>query len=164
MCTQKTSERILFGERRCSLGAWSYDSGRAKRALVRIYYLTTIMSSNLQQSYYSVPLGSLNPYSSVTVHIESLFNNQAASKSGYLADFDGHGSSYDATYLPMGRWVYDGITVSIHHVHPSSSALTFSWVQFSVFVGNPGGQHPCRQPSDPITGPDKNTWNAFLVR
>lgn len=69
---------------------------------------------NLQQSHYSVPaFGSLNPYTSVVIPIGNLFNNQAASQHGYVADFDGQGSSYDGTYLPMGCWVYDGISVSI---------------------------------------------------
>ena len=72
------------------------------------------MSFGLQQPF-SVPFGSTYP--SVVVPIDGIFNNHAASKNGAIADFDGHGSSFDAQFLPHGSWVYDGITVSRHIVH-----------------------------------------------
>lgn len=71
------------------------------------------MSFNLQQPF-SIPLGafgSLNEYPSFAVPISDAFNNQAASRNGVIANFDGQGSSYDAAFLPNGTWVYDGITV-----------------------------------------------------
>jgi hypothetical protein len=68
------------------------------------------MSLSIQQPY-SLPFTPLPLYPSVALPIGDLFNNQAASKGGYLADFDGRKSSYDAQYLPNGPWIYDGITV-----------------------------------------------------
>jgi hypothetical protein len=66
------------------------------------------MSFGLQQPF-SVPYG--QTYPSVVIPIHTIFNNQAASKKGAIADFDGNGGSFDAQYLPHGSWVYDGITV-----------------------------------------------------
>lgn len=67
--------------------------------------------SLLAQQPYSLPFAPLQVYPSVALPIGDFFNNQAASKGGYLADFDGRKSSYDAQYLPNGPWIYDGITV-----------------------------------------------------
>ncbi|KIM86066.1 glycoside hydrolase family 29 protein [Piloderma croceum F 1598] len=69
------------------------------------------MSSCLQQHPFSAPFG--DTYPSVVIHIDGIFNNQAASKNGAIADFDGHGSSFDAQYLPHGSWVYDEITYEL---------------------------------------------------
>jgi hypothetical protein len=67
------------------------------------------MSFCLQQQTFSAHFG--DTYLSVVIPIDGIFNNQAASMNGAIADFDGHGSSFDAQYLPHGSWVYDGITV-----------------------------------------------------
>lgn len=45
--------------------------------------------------------------------LDSLLNNQAASVNGSTADFDGLGNSFDGQFLPVGSFVYDGITVSV---------------------------------------------------
>jgi hypothetical protein len=55
---------------------------------------------------------SLVPYSSISIPISDLFNNQAASINGSFGDFDGLGGSYDGSLLPSGVWTYDGITAS----------------------------------------------------
>lgn len=72
------------------------------------------MSLGIQQpfSYNFNTLGSLFPYPSRAIAIDHVFNNQAASGSGAIADFDGQGASYDAQFLPNGSWVYEGINVS----------------------------------------------------
>jgi hypothetical protein len=79
------------------------------------------MSFGLQQPL-SVPFGSAYP--SVVVPIDGIFNNQAASKNGAIANFDGHGSSFDVRYLPHGSWVYDGITV--RGSYPTSISIQHS--------------------------------------
>jgi hypothetical protein len=68
------------------------------------------MSLSVQLPY-SVPFTPLSHYPSAVVPISDVFNNQAASKGGYLGDFDGRHSTYDAQYMPNGPWIYDGITV-----------------------------------------------------
>lgn len=65
--------------------------------------------SCFQQHPLSALFGEIYP--SVVIPIDGIFNNQAAAKNGAIADFDRHGSSFDAQYLPHGSWVYDGITV-----------------------------------------------------
>ncbi|PFH47096.1 hypothetical protein AMATHDRAFT_68414, partial [Amanita thiersii Skay4041] len=53
----------------------------------------------------------LSAYPSTPVPLRNLFNNQAASRNGTGgADFDGRGSSFDASQLPGGpSWVFDGV-------------------------------------------------------
>jgi hypothetical protein len=58
--------------------------------------------SCLQQQPFSVSF--LDLYPSAVISIDGIFNNQATSKYGAIADFDGHGSSFDAQYLPHGSW------------------------------------------------------------
>ncbi|KZP28385.1 glycoside hydrolase family 29 protein [Athelia psychrophila] len=67
------------------------------------------------QEPFSIVSGSLHPYPSLSLPINHLFNNQAASKSGHahIADFDGQGASYDAQFLPNGSWVYDSINYDL---------------------------------------------------
>lgn len=43
--------------------------------------------------------------------IEPLFDNQAASVNGSMADFDGQGNTFDGRFLPSESYMYDGITV-----------------------------------------------------
>jgi hypothetical protein len=88
---------------------------------------TTIMSLSVQWPH-SVPFTPLQTYPSVVVPISDFFNNQAASKGGYLGDFDGQKSSYDAQYLPNGSWVYDGITV----LKSSMSPIFHTYIQSSM--------------------------------
>jgi hypothetical protein len=53
----------------------------------------------------------LIPFRSVSIPLQNLFDNQAASPDG-SADFDGHGGSFDSTLLPSGPFIYDGVNVS----------------------------------------------------
>jgi hypothetical protein len=95
------------------------------------------MSFGLQQPF-SVPFG--HTYPSVVVPIDGLFNNQAASKNGAIADFDGQGSSFDARYLPNGSWVFDGIMVRAHTTHLLLSNVHLKFqVWPSVVLGSPSG-------------------------
>ncbi|KAJ4471476.1 glycoside hydrolase family 29 protein, partial [Lentinula aciculospora] len=45
--------------------------------------------------------------------LQSLLDNQAASVNGSMADFDGQGSSFDGQFLPVGSYMYDGITYQL---------------------------------------------------
>jgi len=94
------------------------------------------MSSCLQQYTFSAPFGDIYP--SVVIPIDGIFNNQAASKNGAIADFDGHGSSFDGQYLPQGSWVNDEIIVrgSIVHLFEFSADLQ-STVRTSFVLGSP---------------------------
>ncbi|TFK33558.1 glycoside hydrolase family 29 protein [Crucibulum laeve] len=55
---------------------------------------------------------SLIKYPSVSLSLEPLFDNQAASTNG-SADFDGTGASFDSQFLPTGPWVFDGISYDV---------------------------------------------------
>jgi hypothetical protein len=44
--------------------------------------------------------------------LQPLFDNQAASVNGSVANFDGTGNSFAGQFLPVGPFEYDGVTVS----------------------------------------------------
>lgn len=74
--------------------------------------LSLLLSSTLSAAF------QFDVYPSVSISLDGLLNNQAASYNGSVADFDGLGSSYDAQLLPTGSWVYDGIEVrNITNIH-----------------------------------------------
>ena len=64
------------------------------------------------QQPFSVPFAP--EYPSFVVPIGDIFNNQAVSKNGAIANFDGQGSSFDGQYLPRESWIFDGINVRNH--------------------------------------------------
>ncbi|KAJ3891702.1 glycoside hydrolase family 29 protein [Lentinula edodes] len=45
--------------------------------------------------------------------IEPLFDNQAASVNGSMADFDSQGNTFDGQFLPSESYTYDGITYQL---------------------------------------------------
>lgn len=112
---------------------------------------------------YAIPFTPLEVYPSAVVPISDLFNNQAASKGGYVADFDGWKSSYDAEYLPTGPWVYDGITVILKVLYIKYSVLNISQVRFTPFLGTTGRQFGRTEPSGAITCSSAGPRTAYLV-
>jgi len=53
----------------------------------------------------------LGHFTAVSLPLQDIFDNQAASSNG-SADFDGRGGSFDSSLLPPGPFVHDGVTVS----------------------------------------------------
>lgn len=53
------------------------------------------------------------PFPSVSVPLSTYFDNQAASIDGTTGNFDKNGSTYVAEYLPVGPWLFNGVTVDL---------------------------------------------------
>jgi alpha-L-fucosidase len=64
-------------------------------------------------SYFRTVKSTLVTFPSAVIPLSGLFNNQAASLDGTTGNFDGHGATYAAEYLPEGPWLYNGILVRI---------------------------------------------------
>lgn len=62
-------------------------------------------------SYFETEHPRLSPFSSLPFSLKDLYNNQGASVDGSTGNFDKHGGTYPAEYLPTGHWVYNGVTV-----------------------------------------------------
>lgn len=65
------------------------------------------------QSPFVVSAATLGGFTSVSLPLRTIFDNQAASTNG-TANFDGHGGSFNSQFLPSGPWTHDGIQVSIY--------------------------------------------------
>ncbi|KIM58478.1 glycoside hydrolase family 29 protein [Scleroderma citrinum Foug A] len=55
----------------------------------------------------------LSSFSSLPLPLKDLYNNQAASVNGSTGNFDKHGGTYPAEYLPTGPWIYNGVTYDL---------------------------------------------------
>ncbi|KXN86827.1 Alpha-L-fucosidase [Leucoagaricus sp. SymC.cos] len=56
----------------------------------------------------NVIAATLRPFNAVSIPLQDIFDNQAASPDG-SANFDGHGGSFDSTLLPHGPFIHDGV-------------------------------------------------------
>jgi len=80
-------------------------------------------------SYFEMEHPSLSSFSSLSLPLKDLYNNQAASVNGSTGNFDKHGGTYPAEYLPTGPWIYNGVTVglmdlnSLDNCHPGRSMI-----------------------------------------
>lgn len=64
-------------------------------------------------AYLGITSASLAPFLSVPIPLSSYFDNQAASIDGTTGNFDNHGSTYVAEYLPTRSWLFNGVTVDL---------------------------------------------------
>jgi alpha-L-fucosidase len=62
-------------------------------------------------SHFRSVKSSLVTFPSAVIPLRGLFDNQAASLDGTTGNFDSHGATYAAEYLPEGPWLYNGISV-----------------------------------------------------
>lgn len=58
---------------------------------------------------------SLEQFKAVSLPLQDIFDNQAASVDG-SANFDGHGGSFDSSLLPAGPFTYDGVQVRLYSI------------------------------------------------
>ncbi|KAE9386558.1 glycoside hydrolase family 29 protein [Gymnopus androsaceus JB14] len=67
-----------------------------------------LLSSTLNAAAIDLP-----EFPSTLLSLDPFFDNQAASVNGSTADFDGSGNSFDGQFLPVGPYLYDGITYEL---------------------------------------------------